>query len=291
MVFMVLHGVWSSLVLVLLFVARHSAYVSRSGRRHVGVRLHLRLGVGVDVSMETGLGVDSMSDILSKDVLEAANMRVNTLMAIFGPSLSQAKMNAIATRFPMLLYMEEEKITQAFDTIQRETPFVDPAFLLKQRALGIELLVTCVGSERYTPTNCCAYRYTSCCTLPSPSPSPSLIWLNRFNLTEQFEEISDFFVEAHRHKEEACVEGRGGDQGDGSATDCDTDGDGDADTDTEMGANSAMTPVEEARDLVRRAPHVLAPRFKAALYDHVTVLGEVRLRPSHNHMTPLPTGS
>jgi hypothetical protein len=86
-----------------------------------------------------------------KDDVEAANIRLQTLMAIFGPSLSEAEMSAIVTRFPMLLSMEEEKITQAVATLQREVPFVDPAFLLRQNAPGIELLVTCVGSERYTP--------------------------------------------------------------------------------------------------------------------------------------------
>jgi hypothetical protein len=69
---------------------------------------------------------------------------------------------------------------------------------------------------------------------------------------------------------------RGQEQGQGgsSIAHCDVDGGGDP----RKGANAAMTPVDEALDLVRRAPHVLAPRFKTALYDHVTVLGEVRLR-------------
>jgi hypothetical protein len=135
-----------SLVLVLLFVARHSAFMSCAGRRALPGGVGLRRGVA---GVRTGNSFSS--DIMWKDDVKAVNIRVQRLLAIFGPSLSQAEMSAIVNRFPMLLSMEEEKITQAVATLQREIPFVDPVFLLRQNAPGIELLVTCVRSERYTP--------------------------------------------------------------------------------------------------------------------------------------------
>ena len=89
-------------------------------------------------------------------------------------------------------------------------------------------------------------------------------------------------MEAHRHEEEVRsgasvrARGRGQEQGQGGGSIADRDAHGDGDPHT--GSNAAMSPLDEALDLVRRAPHVLAPRFKTALYDHVTVLGEVMLR-------------
>ena len=209
--------------------------------------------------IKIGLGLESLSDILTKEDLDNGMNRIKQLSSLLelpegdislmvtryhphnpnlNPNLTLNRTQILTLtltltlpdRYPLLLSMEEEKISKAVAVMRCQAPFINPTFLLQQRSPGIELLVAC--------------------TFPT------------FNLTREMDEISAFYFQAQGTH--ACTrvlnmrsrnKGKAKDQKAAAET-------------------SGLSPRELVEDFVRRAPHVLAPRFKSALYAHTAALEE-----------------
>jgi len=82
-----------------------------------------------------------LSDILNNADLEEVEARFEQLRGIF-PTVEADELEEIVRLSPVLLFLETSKIKEAIKKLNTAVAFVDPSYLLTQRAPGVELLMS-----------------------------------------------------------------------------------------------------------------------------------------------------
>ena len=87
-----------------------------------------------------------LDDILDQEDLQLAQTRFKDMIAIF-PTLNTSTLTTVATKYPVLLALEGEKLRCAKLKIDTVIPYVDIEYLLDQSSPGLELFLNCARDD------------------------------------------------------------------------------------------------------------------------------------------------
>ena len=87
-----------------------------------------------------------MDDILSTSDMAETWLRFSSLLELF-PDVDEVYLRDTVSRLPLYLAIETEKFSYAVERMRKELPFVDPSYVLQQRAAGLDLFLSFMGGR------------------------------------------------------------------------------------------------------------------------------------------------
>lgn len=125
-------------------VSRHQAPVTLQGRRLARPPLLCQQQPQPDELSE-------LADILNPSDLAQVQARLRRLAGLF-PGIEATELGKLVHISPLLLFVETAQVEAALSRLKREVSYVDPSYLLQQRAPGLELLLS-LGAPSFNLTS------------------------------------------------------------------------------------------------------------------------------------------
>ena len=95
--------------------------------------------------------LSELADILNPSDLAQVQSRLRRLAALF-PGIEPAELHQLVQISPLLLFVDSLQLEAALARLRREMSYIDPSYLLQQRAPGLELLLS-LGAPAFNLTS------------------------------------------------------------------------------------------------------------------------------------------